>query len=327
MTARSNSWLDRRFKAWLMRRLPARDRVTLDRRNIYILPSRHGLMFLLAASLIFIAAINYAVSLAFGLAFFMVSVFVLAILYSFRNLNRLRLNKQPSAPVFVGEEIAFNILLSRDSERRHEALELSLAEGNISHADLTTLDRQQVQVFCTASRRGEFPAPRLKVLSRYPLGLCRAWSVLSLNLHCLVYPRPVSFDMSQFHGEGSGGDDHSNLRPGNEEFYSLRDYNPGDPLRQVSWKHVARGQGMLVKQFVDYVDERVWLDWDMFYGFGTEERLSRLCYAVLEMSRAGRVFGLKLPGGELAPGSGGGHRNRALRMLALFDSGAGQGEG
>ncbi len=75
-----------------------------------------------------------------------------------------------------------------------------------------------------------------------------------------------------------------------------------------------------MKQFVDYVDNKVWLDWDMFYGFGVEERLSRLCYCVLKLGKKASPFGLKMPGVEIAPGTGAEHRHTLLRALALFDS-------
>ena len=82
--------------------MPPQRSVTLQQRTIYILPSRYGLLFLTATSLVFIAAINYAVSMAFGLAFMMVSIFILAIFYTFNNLNRLTLTAMPTEPVFCG---------------------------------------------------------------------------------------------------------------------------------------------------------------------------------------------------------------------------------
>jgi len=67
------------------------------------------------------------------------------------------------------------------------------------------------------------------------------------------------------------------------------------------------------------VDNRTWLDWDMFYGFGVEERLSRLCYCVLQLSKTDNAYGLKMPGIEIAPDTGIRHKNSLLKTLALFD--------
>ena len=204
------SQFEKRMQRWLDRKVPARDKTTLFRSNIFILPSRNGLMFVFAAALIFIAAINYAVSLAFALAFMMVSIFILAILHGFNNLNQLTLSSQPALPVFCGEEANFKVLLSRTRNRRHEALMLGFPDSNVSHADLIQQDQTKLDVFTLARKRGKFAAPRLRVLSYFPLGLCRTWSVVKLNQHCVVYPKPVAFDMSQFNSGSSGAEDAAN---------------------------------------------------------------------------------------------------------------------
>lgn len=285
-------------------------------------------MFLVAVGVVFIAAINYAVSLAFGLAFLMVSVFVLSILHAWNNLHGLTLSALSTVPVFCGEEIAFNIMLSRSLHRKHEALEIHYQEVwrvrkptleyPMVKADLVDADREQVKVVAPAKQRGNYKAPLLRISTTFPLGLARALSIVDLNQHCLVYPRPVAFQMDKFNSGSGGSDDTAISKRGSEDFYGLREYVPGDPLRQVSWKAVARGQGMQVKEFVDYVDSKIWLDWDMFYGFSTEERLSRLCYCVLQLAKTGNPFGLKIPAVEIPPGAGAEHKLRLLKALALF---------
>ena len=220
-------------------------------------------------------------------------------------------------------------MVSRDPGRSHETLELqfherpghgqqSSAHSHSSFINLIDVDRDQVKVFALARRRGYYPAPLLRISTTFPLGLARAWSVVDLNMHCLVYPKPIPFQMEEFTSGSGGSDDSTISRKGNEDFHGIREYVPGDPLKQVAWKSLAKGQGMQVKEFVDYVDSRIWLDWDMFYGFSTEERLSRLCYCVLQLAKSSAPYGLKLPGIEIAPGSGIEHRDRLLRALALY---------
>lgn len=318
MTASLRVALNNNYQRWIERNIPPRDQITLNRKNIYIIPTRNGLLFLFCSGLVFIAAINYAVSLAFGLAFLMVSIFILSILHCFNNLNQLTLSSRSAQDVFCGEMACFRVQLSRSASRRHESLELSFGKERASYTDLAVHDLEEVEVFAPANRRGDFKAPHLRVLTRYPLGLCRAWSIVDLNLHCLVYPRPVPFSMNQFDSGASGGSDSAINREGSEDFYGLRDYVPGDSLRQVAWKSVARGQGMHLKQFVDYVDNKIWLDWDMFYGFNTEERLSRLCYCVIQLSKTGNAFGMRISGSEFSPASGPEHRKQLLRALARF---------
>ena len=314
------STLRSKFESWLKARVPPTNQVKLNRRIIYILPTKNGLMFVLAAALVFIAAINYAVSLAFGLAFLMISIFILAILYGFNNLNQLQLSSLPTSPVFCGEQAGYQVLLNRSKSRQHEALEFKFTNCHSSQADLLKNDQLKITVFADAEKRGLAKAPLLRITTYFPLGLCRAWSVVDLDMDCLVYPRPMPFTMTQFSGGSSGNDDTAISVSGSEDFYGLRDYVPGDSLKQVAWKNVARGQGMQLKQFVDYVDSNIWLDWDMFYGFSVEDRLSRLCYCVLQLSKKGGPFGLKIPGLEIQPSTGSEHKNKMLKALALYNA-------
>ncbi|MFN3163502.1 MAG: hypothetical protein ACE37N_08485 [Pseudohongiellaceae bacterium] len=152
-------------ESWMARRIRPQPQITLNRRNIYVLPTRNGLLFLLAAGLVFIAAINYAVSLAYGLAFLMVSLFIITILYTFNNLNNLSLARQPCAPVFCGEEIAFNVesVASKPGSR---------IAGTQSPTAVHHTVRRWIACRYLPPPGGQLSCPRC--LARFPLG-CAGW--------------------------------------------------------------------------------------------------------------------------------------------------------
>ncbi len=306
------------MQRWLAARLPAVTQIRLDRRNIFILPTGPGLLFLAASTLIFITAINYILSMAFGLAFLMVSVFLLSILYTFRNLQHLSLRRLPAEPVFAGQEAVFQVLLQREGERAHEMLELAFPGQRVSLANLLDNVEARVPLYLSAPQRGLLKAPRLRVQTRFPLGLWRAWSIVDLSMQCVVFPRPVAGPLGGRVNASASGKSEASVK-GTEDFQGLRSYQPGDSLKQVAWKSFARGQGLQVKQFVDQVDDRLMLDWAMFPGLEPEERLSRLCHWVLELDRAGVDYGLRLPGVEIDMGGGEEHRLRVLTALALWN--------
>jgi uncharacterized protein (DUF58 family) len=105
---------------------------------------------------------------------------------------------------------------------------------------------------------------------------------------------------------------------GDEEFQSLRAYKPGDTPRQIAWKALARGQGLLVKEFGATASADLWLDFEMLKGLPVEEILSRLTWWVLEAERAQVPYGLKLPGQSFPPLTGARHRDACLEALALY---------
>ena len=109
------------------------------------------------------------------------------------------------------------------------------------------------------------------------------------------------------------------LREGAEDFYGLREYQAGDPVRHIAWKAYARTETLMTKQFAAYADRRVWLEWDQFEGLHREARLSRLCYWVLQLNSSNDEYGLRLPGVEIAPARGEAHREAVLKQLALFE--------
>jgi uncharacterized protein (DUF58 family) len=314
-------WFSSRVTRWLERRMPAVNEISLHRKNIFILPTGPGLLFLVATSLIFVTAINYVLSLAFGLAFLMVSLFILCILHTFRNLQHLSLRGVGAEPVFAGEDAAFVVLLVRQPGHVHEMLELRFPKNIWSQADVLDNEQERVKVFLPSTRRGLLKAPRLTVQTRFPIGLWRAWSNVDLSLSCLVYPRPQAGPLPGLVGGSTSGKSES-VKVGVEDFHGLRSYQTGDSLTQIAWKSLARGQGLKVKQFVDAVDDQLMLDWEMFPGIEYEERLSRLCYWVLTLAQQDIDYGLRLPGLELKLGRGDAHRNKLLSALALWQGGA-----
>ena len=82
---------------------------------------------------------------------------------------------------------------------------------------------------------------------------------------------------------------------------------------------MARSDDMLTKQFPGESAAELWLDWGLLPGaFGLEQRLSRLAGWVLAAERSGAVYGLRLPGIELAAGRGDAHAASCLQALALY---------
>jgi len=83
------------------------------------------------------------------------------------------------------------------------------------------------------------------------------------------------------------------------------------------WKKVARSGELVSRETVGSAQRELWLAWSDSGGAGDkEQRLSRLAAWVLLAEREGIDCGLRLPGGEIAPGQGDAHRRAALDLLA-----------
>lgn len=333
--------LEQRWQRWLNRRIPPAASVVLDQRRIFIFPSGTGFFFMLCLLVMLIAAINYQNNSAYALVFLLANLFVIAVLHTYANLSGLLLTAVGAEEAFPGERAALRLRLACRNRRGHCSLSVGWPEAAAERRrrlfvrprmaveqqlDLQPGEERELRLHLPVARRGWFRPGRLRVESRYPLGLLRCWTWVQLDLRALVYPAPMKSPEPAGSGAGErcgrlvGG-------KGDDEFAGLRAYRWGDSPRRIYWKGLARGQEELQsKEFAAVLADERWLDWDGFAPLGTEQRLSAMCYWVLELQRREREFGLRLPGRELAPGSGERHCRRALRALALHGLGDGPEE-
>lgn len=310
------AWVRPRWQGWIARRIPPAATQQLNQRRIFIIPTRQGLAFGVALLLMLLTAINYQNSLAYGLTFLLLSLFIVAILHTYRNLGGLRLTALGAQPVFVGEQAVFRVRLEGEGRAR-QAVGIGWDAEQLQFADVLSDGAQEVLLALTAERRGWLRPGRLRVESRFPLGLLVAWSWLDLQQSALVYPRPLPGDLPL--ESGSAEVDDEGVRPsgrGVDDFQGLRPYQPGDSRRRLHWKAYSRGQGLLVKDFAALSGRNVWLEFNALGG-DAEARLSRLCHWVLELSQRQGPFGLRLPDGRIPVAEGDAHREACLRALAL----------
>ena len=308
--------LPRTRERWLLKRIPPGPSVRLDQRRIFIMPSAMGLAFMIALLLMLVAAINYQNSLAYALTFLLGSVFVVAILHTWRNLAGLVLQAAGAEAVFLGEQVRFRIRLESRG-RLYQAVSLCWPGGELQRVDVPAGGTCEVELSLPSEQRGWLKPGRVRVESRFPLGLLVAWSWVDLQLAALVYPRPEAGELPQTAGLDDEGDGSRAQGAGADDYQGLRDWQPGDSRRRLHWKAFSRGQGLLVKDFAALVGQEPLLDLEAFDG-ELEARLSRLCHWVVELSARQQPFALCLAGKMMGPDTGAEHRNRCLRELALF---------
>ncbi|RJG10613.1 DUF58 domain-containing protein [Pseudomonas cavernicola] len=310
--------LKTRWRRWLVRRIPPAASVQLTQRRIFIIPTRIGAAFGLALGLMLLAAINYQNSLAYGLTFLLASVFIVAILHTYRNLAGLTLQAAGSATLFVGELARFRVRLV-SSGRAHQAIALGWPSAELQTLDVAQEGVSECELSWPALHRGWLRPGRLRVESRFPLGILVAWSWVDLDQALLVYPCPLAGELPLAAGARADDEDDGarTLGLGADDFQGLKSYQPGDSKRRLHWKAYSRGQGLLVKDFAALAGRELWLDFAALEG-DVEARLSLLCHWVLQLSERQQPFALSLPGSVLAPDSGDSHRSACLRALALF---------
>ena len=289
--------------------------VTLNQRRIFILPTHRGLNFAILTALLLLIAFVYNNNLVYLLAFLLASIFFITILHSYNSLAGLVLQKGPSTAVFAGEAARFKLHITNPFDMERRQLQITLEQ-----TEPLTMQPQSkacVALYTLTQKRGWHTAGTVTISSTYPLGLFRVWSPIRFNLKTLVYPAPSPLALP-FPETPSAQVRQGLSRKGADDFYGLREYQPGDAIKQIHWKAYAKGQGLFSKQYGGDSAAQIWLDYDNAPGHHTEERLSQLCRWVIDAERAGIAYGFSMPGLRLSPDNGVMHARKCLEALALF---------
>lgn len=309
---------------WLLRRIPPASSVRLDQRRIFIMPTAIGVTFIVSLVLMLVAAMNYQNSLAYALTFLLGSVFLVAIVHTWRNLAGLVLQAGGSTPVFLGEQARLQVRLESRG-RMHQAVAVGWPRSGMQLADVPPAGMCELELMLPTTRRGWLRPGRLRVESRFPLGILVAWTWVDLQLAALIYPQPLAGELPLNAGATDDVSDGARAQGfGVDDYQGLKPWQPGDSRRRLHWKAFSRGQGLLVKDFAALAGNEPLLDLGLLEGH-LEMRLSLLCHGVIELSTRQQPFALRLGERQIGPDNGQSHRDECLRALALFGLPAGSG--
>lgn len=186
-----------------------------------------------------------------------------------------------------------------------------------------------------ALRRGPVKLATVVAHSAFPFGLMRKVLRFSQPGAAIVLPRsirPAEGDLgvansleraaSVSAGRGSG-----------DEFHALREYRPGDPVRDIAWRASARRGGLLVRQTSSSLPVRLWIVPVVRGRVGStvdDESAISLAAGLAEAAESrGLEYGLIVPlTGTMTPmRRGAGQLSRVLVDLALLELGPDDGRG
>lgn len=311
-----------RLVAWWLARLPRSDTSTLGQRNIYIVPTRGGFSFALLVIVMLLASINYQLNLGYVLTFLLAGAAAVSMHMTHGTLRGLTLRLKPAPPGFAGDPALLDVVLTNPGRQRH-AIAVRLHDrarhgGSFAAVDVPAQGQASATVSIVPPTRGWHAVPALVVETGFPFGLFRAWTVWRPAARVLAWPRPEHPAPPLPPAQPVPGEQMSAQRLPGGELEGVRAWRRGDTLRQVAWKKVARSGELVSRDTAAAGRHELWLDWAATHGGGAEQRLARLAAWVEAAERAGLVYGLRLPGTELASGQGDAHRRAALERLALW---------
>ena len=125
-------------------------------------------------------------------------------------------------------------------------------------------DSAKTAQICHPNRRGDFALGKVFLRYRGALRLVERWAVADLEQPVRVFPatekntgntgfylmraRQIELQKRRLRMRGTG-----------REFESLRDYQPGDEMRNISWTATARRAHVITREFTTERSQKVWI--------------------------------------------------------------------
>ena len=302
--------------------------------------TRAGWLFLLVSVLVGIAsARNHESPLVFVLFGVMMGSLMVSITLAGRTIAGIRVARSAPARVWQGQIVNVGYYI-RNKRKSGSCLALSLAEAPDDGAD--SVGGYCVHVgaggnFRAAGRimpmkRGHLKLARIDLGTIFPFGLVRASRRIRQAASMVVWPARGMLRQRLLH---RGAVETSSAPPsrvsgGQDEFFGLREYRPGDNPRWIHWRRSATRNAPVVREMARPMPETLWVMVDTHWpdaseeGNALRERVLRFAATLIDHAFVrGYQVGLAIAAGEgpglHAPGPGRGQRNCLLDALSDVD--------
>jgi len=296
-----------------------------------------GWVVLIALILVLLAAWNTGTNLLYIVVGGLFSFLLVSILLAGWSLRGLRASRESPGAVHRGEPFGVTLFL----ENRNAlvpAMSIRVEHGAPDGPDGTEPHGAYVvkvpprrtavlRLSQRFERRGVHPLPPCELLSAFPFGLFERRRPVRDGREVVVYPRVRAVRPGAVLRISGAGAAPQLVRGGDGEFFSLRDYVPGDDVRQVAWRVSARRGALTVRECARQSSRFIVLVLDTYWrpdlpGFNEafEDAVELVASLAVTFLNQQYTVSIITPERRLPEGEGSRHATKALDMLARVEA-------
>ena len=317
---RFKAWLKDLHSIWLNKRIPSNNSVQLNINNTFILPTSFGWSCIGIAVCLFVLGTNFQNNVILLLCYFLIAVILLSVFHSYFYFIQHKIEFLPIQADFENRQLYQPIQINSTEDYQGGCLSFQIENKGI--ISLQQQAKKTIRVPLPSYTRGQYHSPRVSLSCIYGFGLFKCWSHLSPDIDFLVYPKifkaPMNLVLESEESDlGLSSDSQLAI---SDNLQGIREYQATDPIHHISWKHLAKGQGLLTKDFSENQGVSGWLRLQDIQHLGLERALQCLCYQIQQLEKDHVKFGLDLGTTKLLPQTGPKHIEECLSQLALYSS-------
>jgi uncharacterized protein (DUF58 family) len=319
-----SKWILAKQHNWLQKRVPSKNIIKLNINNTFVLPSSFGWSCMGIIICLFVLGTNFQNNIILLLCYFLLAMVLLAVFHSYFFFIQHEIVFLDIAPDFENRQPYLPIQINSTLDYKGGTLIFSVDNGpslkNVKQHNTQQFKSQSIKMPLPKYKRGFYKCPPIKLVATYGFGLFKCWTHLSPKLHFYVYPAMQKSAMNLFRTNSDAQLAHSSDSQYviSDDLQGIREHQVTDPIHHVSWKHVAKGQGMLTKDFSESKGVSGWLRLQDLSHLDTEQALRCLCYHVQQLDKDQVQFGLDLGSTKILPQEGQAHLHKCLVQLAMY---------
>jgi uncharacterized protein (DUF58 family) len=296
--------------------------------------TREGRWFCGIALGIGVAAVNTGNNLLYLVLGMMLSLIVASGVLSELALRGLEIDRVPPEGPFAGRPSLVGLTL-RNGKRRFPSFSIEVedllegrpAERRCHFLKIPAGRAQTASYRCLFRERGRHRFTGVRLSTRFPFALFRKSKEIESPSEIIVYPE-LLVTVSLPEPEVSPLGERPAARLGRAgDLFGVREYRPGDRLRDMHWRKTAQTGRPVVREHEDESGDRITLALDNGLPEGAsardraalEREISRCAFRAKTYLARDQAVGLVTRGQAIRPATGPAQLHRILRCLALLE--------
>ncbi len=265
-------------------------------------------------------AIGYGNNILYFFVFLLVAMGMSTMWQTNKNVEAVRVNKLEMRTCFAKEKNTFLVRVENIAPYKTNLWDIEFV-GESENQILEEIEtNSDVSIQWTPVARGYTLFPRIRIQSRFPFKLARAWKYYDAPQTLLVYPeRKGQLDLKALINHQAHRDEAAKLE--NEGlFRDHRDFHNSDLPSRIDWKQSIKHQKMLIKNFEKSGERKLIIDWEMATNSGGfENQVSQVALWVDLCHRQNELFSLRIKKYQTDFFQSSGHYRTCMEKLALLE--------
>ncbi len=275
-----------------------------------------GIIFIVLTLVLGAGAVNTGNNLLYLITSLMLALMGLSGMASLLNLLGLSLDISPPPEIYARQKCLFSLCVKNKKMFPSFLLQFSYDGGQAYLGYIPAKKQLTVPAWFIFSKRGWQKISEIKVSSRFPIGFFERGFIIKEKKQFLVYPKPIPCRYPLTQENGAFQRDGQNILEKEGDLRQLREFYPGDTLKDIHWPATARYGKFIVKEYAIETSKALILTIDKKRDIETS--LGELTYLTSRLIVQNYPLGLRLGNLFIPPAQGALQKRKLLEALAVY---------